>query len=85
MALDLITVVNFILTVVIFVLGVVLYSGKKNMFALYIGIAFGLFAISHLATLLDLAVSLTLALIIVRIIAYVIVILALVTLWKKRN
>lgn len=51
--------------------------------ALYIGIAFGLFAVSHLATLLDLATSLTVPLIMIRAIAYIIVTVALLTLWKK--
>jgi glycerol-3-phosphate dehydrogenase len=83
MAFDSITVLNFILAVIIFILGVALYGRKKNVMALYIGIAFGLFAISHLATLLDLASGLTVPLIIVRAIAYIIVIVALLTLWKK--
>ena len=83
MALDLITTVNLVLTTIIFVLGVALYGRKKNIMALYIGIAFGLFAISHLATLLDLATSLTVPLIIIRAIGYIIVIVALLTLWKK--
>jgi len=83
MALDPITAVNFVLTIVIFALGVALYGRKKNVMALYIGIAFGLFAISHLATLLGLAASLVVPLIVVRTVAYIIVILALLTLWKK--
>jgi glycerol-3-phosphate dehydrogenase len=83
MAFDPITILNFILAVIIFILGVALYGRKKNVMALYIGIAFGLFAISHLATLLDLATSLTVPLIIVRAVAYIIVIVALLTLWKK--
>jgi glycerol-3-phosphate dehydrogenase len=83
MALDQITAVNFVLTIIIFVLGVALYGKKKNVMALYIGIAFGLFAISHLATLLDLAASLTVPLIAIRAIAYIVVILTLLTLWKK--
>jgi glycerol-3-phosphate dehydrogenase len=83
MALDPITAVNFVLTIIIFVLGIALYGKKKNVMALYIGIAFGLFAISHLATLLDLAASLTVPLIAIRAIAYIVVILTLLTLWKK--
>jgi hypothetical protein len=83
MAFDPITAVNLVLTVVIFVLGVALYARRKNSIALYVGTAFGLFAISHLATLLGFAGALTVPLIIVRAIAYIIVILALLTLWKK--
>ena len=83
MGFDPTTVMNFVLTIIIFVLGVALYGRKKNVMTLYIGIAFGLFAISHLATLLDLAATLTVPLIAVRAIAYIVVILALLTLWKK--
>jgi len=83
MAFDPITELNLVLAAIIFVLGVALYGRKKSLLTLYIGIAFGLFAISHLATLLDLATALTVPLIIIRAIAYIIVILALLTLWKK--
>ncbi|MGA8905454.1 MAG: hypothetical protein WB661_10665 [Candidatus Bathyarchaeia archaeon] len=80
---DPITAVNFVLSIIIFVLGVALYGRKKNVMTLYIGIAFGLFATSHLATLLGLAATLTVPLIADRAIAYIVVILALLTLWKK--
>jgi hypothetical protein len=83
MAFDPITIINVILTVVIFILGIALYGMKKNTMALYIGIAFGLFAISHLATLLDLASSLTMPLIVIRTLAYLVVIFALLSLRKK--
>jgi len=78
-----VTVVNFVLAAVIFILGVSLFGRKKSSLALYIGIAFGLFAISHLVTLLGLAESLAIPLIAVRMLAYLIVIFALFTLWKK--
>ncbi|MGD0423787.1 MAG: hypothetical protein ABSA92_10065 [Candidatus Bathyarchaeia archaeon] len=80
---DAVTVVNFVLAAVIFILGVSLFGRKKSSLALYIGIAFGLFAISHLVTLLGLAESLAIPLIAVRMLAYLIVIFALFTLWKK--
>jgi hypothetical protein len=83
MAFDPITIINVILTVVIFILGIALYGMKKNTMALYVGIAFGLFAISHLATLLDLASSLTMPLIVIRTLAYLVVIFALLSLRKK--
>ena len=83
MGFDPTTVMNFVLTIIIFVLGVALYGRKKNVMTLYIGIAFGLFAISHLATLLDLAATLTVPLIAVRAIAYIVVIIAFLTFWKK--
>jgi hypothetical protein len=81
--LDAVTVVNFVLAAVILILGVALFSRKKSSLALYIGIAFGLFAVSHRVTLLDLAATLAIPLIVVRALAYLIVIFALFTLWKK--
>ena len=80
---DVVTVVNFVLAVVIFILGVALFGRKKSSLALYIGIAFGLYAVSHLVTLLGLAASLEIPLIVVRTLGYLIVIFALFTLWKK--
>jgi hypothetical protein len=81
--LDAVTVVNFVLAAVILVLGLALFALKKSSVALYIGIAFGLFAVSHLATLLEIAATLTIPLIAIRTLAYLIVIFALFALWKK--
>ena len=81
--LDPITIVNLILSVAIFVLGIGAYGKKKNGMALYIGVAFALFGLSHLLTLLGLAQSLTTYLIIIRTLAYLIVIFALLALWKR--
>jgi hypothetical protein len=80
---DPITTVNLILSLTILVLGVVAYGKKKNGLALYIGGAFGLFGLSHLLTLLGLAQSLTAFLIVIRTLAYLIVIFAMLTLWKR--
>lgn len=74
---DIIALVNLILAIVIFGLGIWAYSKKKGYIPLYIGIAFLLFAITHFITLLGLAAALTVLLIIIRIIAYVVVIGAL--------
>lgn len=73
---DISTLINLIFSVVIFGLGIWAYSKKKSDVALYIGIAFLLFAITHLITLLGLAAVLTVLLIIIRIIAYLLVIFA---------
>jgi hypothetical protein len=81
--LDIITLVNLILAIVIFGLGFWAYSKKKGYVPLYIGTAFLLFAITHLITLLGLAAALTVLLIIIRIIAYVIVIGALYRILAK--
>ena len=81
---DIITLVNLILGIVIFGLGIWAYSKKKGYVPLYLGIAFLLFAITHFITLLGLAAALTILLIIIRIIAYVVVIGALYRILAKK-
>jgi uncharacterized membrane protein (UPF0136 family) len=71
---DPIYVVNLILCIIILVFGVVGYRRSRSVFPLYIGIAFGLFGLSHLATLLDLKATLKVPLIVVRTVAYLIVV-----------
>jgi len=76
--------VNLVLCILILILGIWGCKKKKgDMIPLYIGIAFGLFGISHLATLLDLKATLTEVLIVIRTIAYLIVIFALYKYWKR--
>ena len=72
--LDPIYVVNLILCTIILVFGVIGYRRSRSAFPLYIGIAFGLFGLSHLATLLGLKGSLEVPLIVVRTLAYLIVV-----------
>ncbi len=74
---DIVALVNLILCIVIFGLGVWAYSKKKGDVPLYIGIAFLLFALTHLVNFLGLAEGMTMLLVIVRIIAYALVIFAL--------
>lgn len=74
---DTIIAVNFVMCVVILILGVMAYSKKKVAMPLLIGIAFGLFAVSHLATLLGFAKAWESFLIVDRTIAYLLVIYAL--------
>lgn len=69
---DPITVVNFFLAFVIFILGLAVYYKKKDTMTLYIGIAFGLYAVSHLVLILSLE-GMTDTLIVIRILAYLIV------------
>ena len=92
-----VTIVNLTLTIVILILGIWAFfkrksdiaqgSGKATAIpdvALYIGVAFGLFAVSHALTLAGLAASLETFLIVIRTIGYLFVIFALCTiLWKK--
>jgi uncharacterized membrane protein (UPF0136 family) len=76
--------VNFILTVVVLALGVLVYNRDRSMVALLIGIAFGIFAVSHLMELLNLTAQLATVIIVIRIVAYLLAIYALFRLWQKR-
>jgi hypothetical protein len=71
-----ITIINLILAVIILALGIWAYGKKKADAALLVGIAFGLFAVSHLLTLLGLAGTLHILLIIIRILGYLTAIFA---------
>jgi len=92
-----VTIVNLVLTSVILILGIWAFfkrkadiaskSGKAIAIpdvALYIGIAFGLFAVSHALTLAGLAKSLELLIIVIRIIGYLLVIFALCRILMKK-
>jgi hypothetical protein len=74
---DLVSVLNTVLCVIIVILGILVYLRKGQMSALLIGIAFGLFAISHIYTLLGLAASWESAMITARTSGYILVIAAL--------
>jgi uncharacterized membrane protein (UPF0136 family) len=83
---DAVVLVNLILCIFIVVLGVLEYTRTKSRVALYVGIAFGLFGISHLLTLLGLSGSLMAPLIIIRFLAYLTVIYALyINITKKKK
>lgn len=69
--------VNLVLCIVIVILGWLCYRKSGENLPAFIGAAFGLFGISHAATIADLAASLELPLIIIRTLAYVLVIVAL--------
>jgi hypothetical protein len=69
-------VVNLVLSAVILIFGLMGWRRSGKVFPLYIGIAFGLFGLSHLATILGLAASLEMALIVIRTVAYLIVVYA---------
>ncbi len=75
---DALIVVNLILCIVIFTFGLVSWERTKVGVELYVGTAFGLFGLSHLATLLGLNAALNTFLIIIRTLAYLLVAYALV-------
>ena len=79
---DTTTIVNLVLCVVIVVLAIVAYINKKSRIAMYIGVAFALYGISHFMTLIGLATSLTDVLLVVRTLGYLVIIFALYKIWK---
>jgi uncharacterized membrane protein len=76
--------VNLALCVIILLLGVWSYRKKNNETGLYVGVTFGLFGISHLATLLGYKSSLDDLLIGIRILAYLLVVAALYKIAVKK-
>ena len=74
---DTLTFVNLILCIVILVFGIISYQRTKSQVTLYVGIAFGLFGLTHLATLLGMNLTLNTALIVVRTLEYLLVTYAL--------
>ncbi len=74
---DTMTFVNLILCVVILIFGILGYQRSKSQVVLFVGLAFGLFGLTHLATLLGLKDSLNTILIIIRTAAYLLVTYAL--------
>jgi uncharacterized membrane protein (UPF0136 family) len=74
---DTLTFVNLVLSVVILIFGIISWQRTKSRVTLYVGTAFGLFGLSHLATLLGLNVTLNVALIVIRTFAYLLVTYAL--------
>ena len=83
--LDPIYIVNLTLCITILVLGVFGYRKKGEVAPLYVGAAFGLFGVSHLATILGLKDDLEILLIVIRTVAYLAVIFALYTILKRRR
>lgn len=61
------------------------YARTKYNVLLYIAIGYGLFFLAHLLVLVGLAVSLNIPLIIIRVIGYIMIIIAVYTLGIKRK
>jgi hypothetical protein len=85
LVLDLIYIVNLTLCVIILLLGFINYRKKGDYTPLYIGIAFGLFGVSHLVTILGLKSALEIFLIVIRTVAYLAIIFALYRILKRRK
>jgi len=74
---DPVVIVNLILCAVILVLGYLVYRKRENIDALLIGIAFGMFGLSHLNTLLELSLFPEVTFVLLRICGYILVAAAL--------
>ena len=74
MTLDPIILTNLAFCAIILILGIIGYTKSGEAWPLFIGIAFGLFGVSHLLTLLDLKETLSTLLLAIRIVAYLFVI-----------
>ncbi|MDD1693224.1 MAG: hypothetical protein LUQ71_00720 [Methanoregula sp.] len=74
--------VNLLLCIAIVILGYLCFRKSGELLPVFIGAAFGLFGISHAATLAGFKIPLTIPLIIIRTLAYVLVIIAL---WQHLN
>jgi hypothetical protein len=70
---DTITTINLVSSLIILVIGLIGYGGTRKTVSLYIGLAFGLFGLSHLATLAGLKDSLKGELIGVRTLGYLVI------------
>jgi len=79
-----ITLVNLILAAVVLFLGIWAYARKQSKAGLLVGIAFGLFAIAHLLTLVGMAATLDNLLIAIRVLGYLAAMLAVYRLGTQR-
>ncbi|SCG86676.1 hypothetical protein [Methanobacterium congolense] len=73
---DPVSVLNLLFCILIVILGYWAYRQKENVVALYIGLGFGLFGISHIAVLLG-SQSSEISLLVVRTLGYLVVIFAM--------
>jgi len=83
-AFDPVTVINMALCILILLLGCLGYKKNADKFSLFIGIAFGLFGVSHTIKLFGLTNALMDFVIVIRILAYLIVAFALYGIAVKR-
>lgn len=75
---DPVTVINLSLCVIIVVLGFMGFRKNNDKASMAVGVAFGLFGVSHLITLMGISARLSNFIIIIRMLAYLVVASALV-------
>jgi hypothetical protein len=81
---DLMSMINLALSLVILMLGCWDYIKTKRQAPFFIGVAFGLFSVSHLITLMGVERNFETTVILVRIFAYLIVAATLVKMAKEK-
>ncbi|HNX16982.1 MAG TPA: hypothetical protein PKM50_01480 [Methanoregula sp.] len=74
---DPVIIINLVLCIVIFFLGYAAYKKSSNVNPLFIGIAFGLFGLSHLNTLFGLTLFPEITFVLLRLCGYILVAWAL--------
>lgn len=74
---NLISALNLVLCIIIVILAFLVCKKNKNQASIYIGLAFALFGISHMLSLFRTGQGLESTLIVVRVVAYILVIVAL--------
>jgi hypothetical protein len=79
---DPVAITNLVFDLVILCLGIYAYNRKKSVIGLYVGAAFGLFAISYVTTILGYG-SATAVLVPLRILGYLCVIIGLILLIRR--
>ncbi len=77
-------VINTVLCIIIVILGCLAYRKNQKMPPLFIGIAFGIFGLSHILTMIGFGESLMNFLIAIRAIAYLLVVFALFIMVKEK-
>lgn len=82
---DPIAAINLLLCIIILVMGIIENSRSKTHLPLYVGIAFGLFGVSHLMMLLGLALAFSAFLIAIRLAAYALIIYSLYLLIARKQ
>lgn len=80
-----VTIINLILCIVILVMGIIENSRTRTHLPLYVAIAFGLFGLSHLMVLLGMEGTLAIIMVVIRLVAYLLVIYSLYLLIAKKS
>lgn len=81
---DTVATLNLVFTIIVCAIGIWGYLKTKKDVPLYIGIAYGIFSVSHLLAVVGLSASLNILLIIIRLVAYLLMILSVYKLAIKK-